>query len=90
MDSELVSSINSWTSWFTFLNHSASGEVWEICIVKEAPPGESWSMDYSSAKTVLEDRHVLPTSYSSHTKSVKYEYSTVVINFGSILESTEV
>lgn len=46
-------------------------------------------MGHPLGNTVLDHMHVLPTSHSSHTKPVKYEYNTVVINFGSILESTE-
>lgn len=46
-------------------------------------------MDPPLGNTVLDHIHVLPTSHSSRTKPVKYEYSTVLINFGSILESTE-
>lgn len=47
-------------------------------------------MDRSLGNTVLDHIHFLPTSYSSHTKPVNYEYGAIVINFGSILETIKV
>lgn len=85
--SGLISAVNSWISWSTVLNHSPCGEVWGIRIFNKLPQVNHGPGTTPLWETMFLIKYIFFPPHTHLTlKPVKCEYTTVVINFGSILE----